>query len=110
MADGIHRVADAHAPTEDRWHDDLRELVGHEHRDVVLRLRALDAGGRSGAVGEGHGDRAAAADDVVGGEDRALRADDDARPQALRSRIASPANGFDDDEARSNLGVCRAGG
>ena len=57
-----------------------------EHRQIVLGVVADELGGKFGAVVERYLDRGRAVDDVVVGDDGAVRADDEAGAQSLLPR------------------------
>src|SRR6185295_2778045 len=69
MTSRVHVVADLHAATEHRWHDDAWWVGGREHGDVIFWMLGRDGRRRFGAVGECHLDRLGARNNVPGGED-----------------------------------------
>ncbi len=71
-----------------RGHDDLREPVDGEHRDVVVGLAGRHLRRRPRAVGELDLDLRGTVDDVQGGEHRAVRVDDHAA--APGPRVPAP--------------------
>ena len=91
VADGEDLVADRRRAAQHRGHDDLRQPVDGEHRDVVLRL-ARRSPARPPLVPSANSTWTCvgAVDDVQGREDRAVRVDDHA---AAQTGVRVPASG-----------------
>jgi hypothetical protein len=83
VADREGLVTDPHAAAHHRRNDHARAGVGHEHGDVLVRLRGHHEGVGLGPVGERDPDGRGIGDDVVGGEDHAVVVDDDPGAQGV---------------------------
>ena len=91
-------VADLGAPAEDGGHDDLRESLRRKDGGVARSLLVLDVGAGLRAVGEPDADRVGTVDDVQGGQDGALGADDDPGAGAVLVGVGADTRRGDGDQ------------